>query len=159
MPAAGLDRRGAIVAALLPFAILTLPFAILGVGVSSARAGDCNADIAALSKTRQGYIDKLNVLAKASKGKLDPIASCAPLQGLVKAEGSLLKYLEGNSNWCNVPDETIAGLKAGNAKSVNFATQACNFAAQAKKQSQQQASGAGSGIAAPEAQKLPTGPL
>ena len=136
--------------------VALLPFAALGAS-SAAWAGDCNADIAGLSKTRQSFIDKLNVLAKASKGKLDPIASCAPLQGLVKAEAALLKYLEGNSTWCNIPDETVAGLKAGTAKSVTFATQACAFAAQAKKaQQQQQASGA---VAAPEAQKLPTGPL
>ncbi len=129
---------------------------IMSLGVSAARAGDCNVDIAGLSKTRQSYIEKLNVLAKGSKGKLDPVASCAPLQGLVKAETALIKYLEANSTWCNVPDETVAGLKAGSAKSVTFATQACTFAAQAKKQAQQQASGGG--IAA-EAQKLPTGPL
>ena len=147
MNAGRLTRRVVLVA--------LLPFAAFGAS-SAAWAGDCNADIAGLSKTRQSFIDKLNVLAKASKGKLDPIASCAPLQGLVKAEAALLKYLEGNSTWCNIPDETVAGLKAGTAKSVTFATQACAFAAQAKKAQQQQASGA---VAAPEAQKLPTGPL
>lgn len=134
-----------------------LPVAVLGFGLSAAHAGDCNADIAGLSKTRQSFIEKLNVLAKASKGKLDPVSSCAPLQGLVKAEAALLKYLEGNATWCNVPDETVAGLKAGTAKSVTFATQACAFAAQAKKAQQQQANGAAAAI--PEAQKLPTGPL
>ena len=134
-----------------------LPLACIGIGVSAARAGDCNEDIAALSKTRISYIEKLNVLAKATKGKLDPIASCTPLQGLVKAETALLKYLEGNSAWCNVPDETVSGLKASAAKSATFATQACSFAAQAKKQQQQQANGGG--IPAAEVQKLPTGPL
>ena len=147
---AGRSARRLVLATLLPFALL---------GASSAAwAGDCNADIAGLSKSRQSFIEKLNVLAKASKGKLDPISSCAPLQGLVKAESALLKYLEGNSTWCNIPDETVAGLKAGTAKSIAFATQACNFAAQAKKAQQQQASGGG-GVAAPEAPKLPTGPL
>ncbi len=133
------------------------PVVVLGLGLSAARAGDCNADIANLSKTRLSYIEKLNVLAKGSKGKLDPVASCTPLQGLVKAETALIKYLEANSAWCNVPDETVAGLKASSAKSVTFAGQACSFAAQAKKQAQQQASGGG--IAAEAAQKLPTGPL
>jgi hypothetical protein len=131
-----------------------LPIIGVSVGVSSAYAGDCNADVAALSQARQGYIEKLNVLAKASKGKLDPSSSCAPLQGLVKAESALLKYLEANNKWCNIPDETVQSLKDGAAKSVGFATQACNFAAQMKKQQQQQASGSG----LPEV-KLPTGPL
>jgi hypothetical protein len=147
MTAGQFIRRAALIA--------LLPAAGLSFDVSAAVAGDCNADIGALSQTRQSFIEKLNVLAKASKGKLDPVASCAPLQGLVKAESALLKYLEANNKWCNIPDETVSTLKAGASKSVTFATQACNFAAQAKKQQQQQASGVG----LPEAQKLPTGPL
>ena len=121
-----------------------------------ARAGDCNTDVAGLSQKRQSYIEKLNVLAKASKGKLDPVSSCPVLRDLVKAEGELLKYLEGNKNWCNVRDEAIGNLKAADAKSQTFATQACSFAAQAKKQQQQAASSATLGV---ETQKLPAGPL
>ena len=123
---------------------------------SSAFAADCNTDVAGLSGKRQGFVDKLNVLAKASKGKLDPTASCPVLRGLVKAEGDLLKYLEANKAWCAVPDEAITNLKAADAKSSTFATQACNFAEQAKKQQQQAASSSALGVTA---QKLPTGPL
>lgn len=121
-----------------------------------AYAGDCNTDIAGLSQKRQVFIDKLNVLAKKSKGKLDPVASCPTLRGLVKTEGDLLKYLQANKNWCNVPDDTVTNLKAADAKSQGFATQACNLASQAKQQQKQAASGAGLGV---EAQKLPSGPL
>ena len=122
-----------------------------------AVAADCNTDVASLTAKRQVSIDKLNELAKSSKGKLDPVASCPVLRGLVKAEGDLLKYLEANKNWCNVPDEAVNNLKAADAKSQTFATQACNFAAQAKKQQQQAASGGPSlGV---ETQKLPAGPL
>ena len=121
-----------------------------------ARATDCNGDVAGLTAKRQVFIEKLNVLAKASKGKLDPVASCPVLRGLVAAEGNLLKYLESNKNWCNVPDEAVNNLKAADTKSQAFATQACNFAAQAQKQKQQAASSPTLGV---EAQKLPAGPL
>ena len=121
-----------------------------------AYATDCNADVAGLTAKRQVSIDKLNELAKSSKGKLDPVASCPVLRNLVKSEGDLLKYLEANKNWCNVPDEAVNNLKAADSKSQTFATQACNFAAQAKKQQQQAASGANLGV---ETQKLPAGPL
>ncbi len=124
--------------------------------ISTASAGDCNADIAGLTQKRQAFIDKLNVLAKSSKGKLDPVASCPQLRGLVVAEGNLLKYLESNKNWCNVPDAAVDNLKGAATKSQSFASQACNIAAQAKKQQQQQASGGGLGL---ETQKLPAGPL
>lgn len=133
--------------------VLTFGLTVAGVA-SAARAGDCNADIGGLSQKRQAYIDKLNEIAKASKGKLDPIASCPALQGLVKSETALIKYLEANSAWCNVPDNTVASLKSGNEKSVMFAQKACAFAEQAKKAQQQQAAGIGQ-----EAPKLPTGPL
>lgn len=126
------------------------------VAVGSARAGDCNADIAGLSAKRQGFIDKLNVLAKAAKGKLDPIASCPTLRGLVGAEGALVKYLESNKNWCNVPDDAVSNLKQAAAKSQQFQTQACNLAEQVKQQQKQAATTPALGV---EAQKLPTGPL
>ncbi len=135
------------------------PVAVFVIGLSgtAASAGDCNTDIAALSQKRQGVMEKLNVLAKATKGKLDPVASCPTLKGLVVTETALLKYLEANKNWCNVPDAAVDNLKAANAKSQQFATQACTLAVQVKKQQQQQASGGNAlGI---EAQKLPTGPL
>ena len=123
---------------------------------SAAHAGDCNTDIAALSAKRQSFITQLNVIAKATKGKLDPVKSCPQLRGLVGAEGQLMKYLESNKNWCNIPDDAVNNLKAAAAKSQTFATQACNIAAQAKKQQEQASSGPSLGL---EAQKLPAGPL
>ena len=137
--------------------LATTMFAVDLLGAGVARAGDCNSDIAGLSQKRQVYIEKLNVLAKASKGKLDPVSSCPQLKGLVKTEGDLLRYLETNKNWCNVPDDTVTNLKAADSKSQAFATQACSLASQAAKQKQEAASGGGAlGL---QAQKLPTGPL
>ncbi|MDR3461884.1 MAG: hypothetical protein P4L76_06175 [Beijerinckiaceae bacterium] len=136
---------------------IVLAAGLLAAGLSQAYAGDCNADIGGLSQKRQGFIDKLNQIAKASKGKLDAAASCPVLQGLVKAESELIKYLEANTSWCNIPENTVEGLKANSAKSIEFAKKACDFAEQAKKQQQQQAVGGGGlGVEAP---KLPTGPL
>ena len=143
-------RAAALVVATGSLAAVALPATL-------AFAGDCNADIAGLSAKRQTFIDQLNTLSKKSAGKLDPVASCPTLRGLVSTEGNLLKYLEANKNWCNVPDEVVANLKTADVKSQQFATQACNFAAQAKKAKEQQAS-SNAAIAA-EAPKLPAGPL
>ncbi len=130
--------------------------AIVALPVAMAAAADCNTDIANLTAKRQTFIEQLNVLSKKSKGKLDPVASCPTLRGLVGTEGNLIKYLEANKNWCNVPDDVVANLKLADVKSQQFATQACNFAAQAKAAQQKQASGNALGT---ETQKLPTGPL
>ena len=131
--------------------------ALFAIGAdTTAQAADCNTDISALSAKRQGFIDKLNVLAKASKGKLDPAASCPVLRSLVVAEGGLVKYLEANKAWCSVPDEAVTNLKQASAKSQQFATQACNIAQQVKEQQKQAASSPALGV---EAAKLPAGPL
>ncbi|MCX8254451.1 hypothetical protein RHAL1_00009 [Beijerinckiaceae bacterium RH AL1] len=131
-----------------------LAFGLLAAG--AAKAGDCNADIGNLSQKRQVFIDKLNVLAKSSKGKLDPVASCPVLRSLVTSEGALIKYLDANKNWCNVPDETVANLKAADAKSQTFAAQACKIAAMAAEQKKQATANPTLGA---DAQKLPQGPL
>jgi hypothetical protein len=133
--------------------------ATLAFGVCSmAYAGDCNEDIGALTKKRQGIIDQLNQLAKGANGakkQLDPIASCPKLRALVAAERELIAYLTKNKDWCAVPDQALENLSAGNANSNKIATQACTAAAQMKKMQEQQASGA---LGAAQ-QKLPAGPL
>ena len=126
------------------------------VAAGAAFAGDCNSDIAGLSQKRQVFIEKLNVLAKTSKGKLDPVASCPVLRSLVASEAQLIKYLDANKNWCNVPEETVTNLKAADAKSQSFASKACEIAVQAKQQQKQATANPTLGI---DAQKLPTGPL
>jgi hypothetical protein len=92
---------------------------------------------------------------KAAKGKqLDPAVFCAKSAGLNSAETAMIVYMEKNKDWCQVPDEALAQLKANHAKSVAFSTKACNVAAQIKKMKEQQAQGGG-----PQAQPLPSGPL
>jgi hypothetical protein len=120
----------------------------------SAYAGDCNDDIGNLTKKRQAIIDQLNHLAKGGKNQLDPIAACPKLRALVAAEHELVGYLTKNKDWCAIPDEALQNISASTAKSGGVANQACAAAAQMKKAQQQQATGA-----APQGQKLPTGPL
>ena len=134
------------------FAVMALiPF----VGCGAAYATDCNEDIAALTKKRQGIIDQLNKLAQGGKKQLDPIASCPKLRALVAVEQELLAYLTKNKDWCGVPDEAFQNVSAETGKSGKVATQACTVAAKMKKAQEQQASGA---LNAPQ-QKLPAGPL
>jgi hypothetical protein len=121
----------------------------------AAQATDCNQDIGALSKKRQGIIDQLNQLAQGGKKKqLDPVASCPKLRALVAAERELVAYLTKNKEWCAVPDEAFQNLSAGAAKTVKVANQACTVAEQMKKAQEQQAAGALNAQ-----QKLPSGPL
>ena len=134
------------------FAVTALiPF----VGCGAAYATDCNQDIGALTKKRQGVIDELNKLAQGGKKQLDPIASCPKLRALVAVEHELLAYLTKNKDWCAVPDEAFQSISASTGKSGKVANQACTVAAKMKKAQEQQASGALNG---PQP-KLPAGPL
>jgi hypothetical protein len=134
------------------FAVTALiPF----VGCGAAYASDCNEDIGALTKKRQGIIDQLNQLAQGGKKQLDPIASCPKLRALVAVEHELVTYLTKNKEWCAVPDEAFQNISASTGKSSKVADQACKVAAQMKKAQEQQAKGA---LNVPQ-QKLPAGPL
>jgi hypothetical protein len=129
----------------------SVPLVISG----AAYAIDCNQDIGALTKKRQGIIDQLNQLAQGGKKQLDPVASCPKLRALVAAEHDLIAYLTKNKEWCGVPDEAFQNITASTSKSSTVANQACKVAAQMKKAEEQQAAGA---LNAPQ-QKLPAGPL
>lgn len=120
----------------------------------AAQATDCNQDIGALTKKRQGIINQLNQLAQGGKKQLDPVASCPKLRALVAAERELVAYLAKNKEWCSVPDEAYQNLSTSAAKTVKVANQACTVAAQMKKAQEQQAAGALNAQ-----QKLPAGPL
>jgi hypothetical protein len=133
-------------------AIMALaPFAVCG----AAYATDCNQDIGALTKKRQGIIDQLTQLAQGGKKQLDPIAACPKLRALVAVERELLAYLTKNKDWCAVPDEAFQNISASTGKSGKVANQACTVAAKMKKAQEQQASGA---LNVPQP-KLPAGPL
>jgi hypothetical protein len=134
----------------LSAAAIGLPFFICG----AAHATDCNQDIGALTKKRQGIIDQLNQLAQGGKKQLDPVASCPKLRALVAVEHEFVAYLTKNKEWCSVPDVAFQNLSAGAAKTVKVANQACTVAEQMKKAQEQQAAGALNAQ-----QKLPAGPL
>jgi hypothetical protein len=117
----------------------------------------CGDDLKRLSERRETELNKINAMVRANKGKpIDPRAFCAQSGGLNAAEGALIAYMEKNKDWCVIPDEAVAGLKANHVKSLAFSAKACTIAAQIKKQ---QAAGAAANNSAPQAQPLPAGPL
>ncbi|MDB5570611.1 MAG: uncharacterized protein JWN93_1794 [Hyphomicrobiales bacterium] len=139
-----------------------LKLAALSAGAAVALGGaafaqSCNEDIGKFQAKRNVHIEQLNKLAKAAKGKLDPIASCPRLRSLVSVEREMLAYMEKNQAWCSIPDNVIEQVKGGGQKTGQIADQACKFAAQAKKMQQQQSQMQAAG--APPPPSLPRGPL
>jgi len=117
-----------------------------------ALAQSCGEDIQKFAQRREAELANINNLVKGAKGKqLDPTVFCAKSGGLLTVENQMIAYMEKNKDWCGIPDEVIANLKANHAKSAAFSGKACKVAAELKKQ---QADGGG-----PQVQPLPTGPL
>ena len=129
----------------------------LGLVFSGAAFADCQEDFAAFTKKRQAQVDGLNAVAKANKGKLDPIAACPKLRGLASVEREFHAYMVKNKEWCGIPDDALNGIKTAQARSQTMAGQACGLAAKVKQMQAQQA--AGGGMQAPAPAKLPAGPL
>lgn len=127
-----------------------------------AAAQSCNDDLQKLSLAREAQLKIINGLVAATHGKqMDPAVFCAKSGGLGASENALLAYMTKNKDWCQIPDQAIAGLQASHAKSVAFSNKACTVAAQIRKMKSQQAEQAknGGGQSGPQVQPLPTGPL
>lgn len=135
-----------------------LPF-VVAIGFCAAvtpALADCQEEMGKIMQERLTLIAGLNKLSGANK-QLDPGLACPRLRSLAAADGKLVSYLEKNKDWCNVPDNFVDNAKQGHDKSVAYAAKACKVAAQIEKMKQQQAQGGNMG--APQAQKLPSGPL
>jgi hypothetical protein len=136
------------------FVVFGLMAGLLATGAPAFAQQACGDDLKKLSSKREAELNKVNGLVAAAKGKpMDPAMFCRQSAGLNSAESALIAYMEKNKDWCSIPDEVVAALKANHTKSVAFSAKACSMAAQFKKQ--QEAGGAG----APQAPLLPTGPL
>jgi hypothetical protein len=137
---------------LFGFALIASLLSLLGETFAQQSCGD---DLKRLSDKRTIELTKINQMVQAAKGKpMNPVQFCSQSAGLNIAENALIAYMDKNKDWCSVPDEVIAALKANHIKSVAFGAKACAVAAQMKKQ---QAAGAANN--APQAQPLPAGPL
>ena len=122
----------------------------------------CEADIGKMQQKRMDIIGSLNKMQQKNQGKLDATEACPKLRTLATLEKDVQAYMEKNQSWCNIPEEAVANIKETKSKTVQVANQACNIAAQIKKQQQQQqqqAQGGGIPGFAPPAPKLPSGPL
>jgi hypothetical protein len=125
-------------------------------------ADDCAGDLQKLAARREDALKGINQMVASSHGKkLDPDAFCARSRPLNAAEDAMLAYMIKNKDWCQIPEDAIAQLKASHAKSVEFGGKACTVAAQIKKMKQQAEKAAQQGVAggAPAQQPLPAGPL
>ena len=120
-------------------------------------ASDCKTQIGKLQSQRMAILAALSKIAKANKGKLDPVTACPKFRTLVSVETRFRNYLETNKDWCGIPGQVVDTVAQSTAKDAQTSVKACRLAVQFKKAQQQAAQGGLSGAAAPT--RLPAGPL
>ncbi|GGC67486.1 hypothetical protein GCM10010994_27610 [Chelatococcus reniformis] len=103
---------------------------------------------------RKNLVGRIQGMSKGGK-KLDARKACGIFGQLANNGVTMIKWLESNKAWCQIPDQFIGGIKQDNVKAVTIRGQACKVAAQMetmeKRARQQAAQGGGAGG--------PSGPL
>jgi hypothetical protein len=128
---------------------------LLGAGVPAmAMPESCQKDLNTYAEARMGAINRIN----GFKGKR-PTATqaCSAFGALVSSEDKMIKWMEANKEWCQIPDTLLADLKKGSAQGIKVRGQACSAA---KKEAQMRAQARqGAPAAARPAVRLPQGAL
>lgn len=108
-----------------------------------AQSSICQEGAKLLSE-RQSLVQQLNKSAGKDK-KLDPRMACGAFGKLNTNGESILKWMETNKDWCQIPDQAVQTMRDDQGKIKDLRGQACNAAAklaqmekQARQQQQQQ---------------------
>jgi len=79
-------------------------------------------------KIRAEAEQKATAVRNAMTHKVDRKEICALVQRFTAAEGAVIKFLESNKTWCNIPDMAIKQAKEGHERTLKFRTAVCTEA-------------------------------
>lgn len=109
-------------------------------GGALAQSSACQ-DIAKTLQERKNIVERLSKIGKG--GKIDPRQACAGFTQLVSNGQSVLKWMEANASWCQVPDVFVENMKNDHKKSADLRGKACKVAAQQDQMQRQARQGGG----------------
>jgi hypothetical protein len=101
--------------------------ALASVGDARAQSTECSK-LQGLLQERQALIARMNSGGK--KSKMTPQAACSVLGQVVANGNKVVAFIEGNKDWCQIPDQFAEGIKADHSRAASFRGQACRAAAQ-----------------------------
>jgi hypothetical protein len=93
---------------------------------ASAQSSAC-ADGQKYLAERQAIVARINSLGKK---KVDPAKACQMFGSLANNGAAVVKWADTNKDWCQIPEQFVAGLKADHVRSVSLRGQACKAAQQ-----------------------------
>jgi len=110
----------------LPLATLGFLLAAAGSAVAQTPQVNCAQDFLAL-RTQAETQGK--TLQAAGKRKATPSELCPLFRRFGDTEAKLVRFLETNQAWCQIPPELVKNAKANHAKTIALRTKVCQAAA------------------------------
>jgi len=98
----------------------------VGTSPAAAQSAICER-IGVLLKQREGIMKRVNGMGKKN---VDPGVACNVFGSLASNGAQTLAFATENKDWCQIPDEFIENLKAGQGQVTKVRAQACNAAKQ-----------------------------
>jgi len=80
-------------------------------------------------KLRDDTEKKALAIRAAGERKAPPKEACQLFNAFVAAQSKMLKYATDNAAWCGIPNQIMANLKEGIAKTSEIRTKVCQAAA------------------------------
>jgi hypothetical protein len=113
--------------------VATTLIVALGVAASgTAWAQSPPAQCTAFAQLRTDAQQKALAVRTAIEKKVERKDICSLVQRFYAAETTVVKFLEENKTWCNIPDQAITAAKENHERTGKFRTAACTEAPQAK---------------------------
>lgn len=97
----------------------------LGAGYAGALTPSCQADLDKHGSARLEVIQRINAF-----GKKRPTAkvACGTFGELVSAEAKMLKWMDDNKDWCQLPEAFIEDFRKGTQQGLKARGQICTAA-------------------------------
>lgn len=103
--------------------------AVLGTAASGAAwAQPAPPECSAFGQLRDTAQQKAMAVRTALEHKAERKEICTLVQRFYAAEAIVVKFLEENKAWCNIPDQAITVSKTNHERTLKFRTAACSDA-------------------------------
>jgi hypothetical protein len=116
------------------FRLACAPLALLGLVVNAgALTPSCQADLDKHGSARLEAVQKINAFGKK---RPTPKQACSAFSDLVKIEADMLKWMQDNQDWCQLPEPLVTDFKKATAQAIKVRGQACTAARRPPQQRQ-----------------------
>jgi len=109
--------------------VTTTLIAVLGAAASGAAwAQSAPPQCSAFAQLRNDAQEKAMAVRTAIEHKAERKEVCTLVQRFYAAESSVVKFLDENKSWCNIPEQAITTAKSNHERTLKFRTAACSDA-------------------------------